>query len=277
MQVAALQNLAAHAPGLGQGLARVRGGQLQAARLALQAGQGQQIADHAREVGAVLENDLAETAAFRRGVQADEGFRIALNGRERGAQFVRDIGHEVAAHALQAHQFRDVVEHGHGPQVAVRPGGPRQADRHDLAGRQGEVQMALHPAVFVARPAAGAGTGRVMGYALRRGRRRGRGQHLVHGLLQFRRGDDLHHLRAPGRGRGRKFPGKSAVAAADVPVRPQYQHAVAHGVQNAFQLGGLVRGGAHVLLDIFGHAVDRVGQGREFTARNAPQAALEIA
>ena len=60
-------------------------------------------------------------------------------------------------------------------------------------------------------------------------------------------------------------------------VRPQYQHAVAHGVQNAFQLGGLVRGGTHMFLDIFGHAVDRVGQGREFTARNAPQAALEIA
>ena len=169
MQVAALQNLSAHAFGLGQSLTRVRGGQLQAARLAFQAGQSQQVADHAREISAVLENDLAETAALRRGVQADEGFRIALDGRERGAQFVRDVGHEVAAHALQAHQLRNVVEHGHGPQVAVRPGGPRQADRHDLAGRQGEVQVALHPTVFVARLAAGTRTGRVMGCALRCG------------------------------------------------------------------------------------------------------------
>ena len=38
---------------------------------------------------------------------------VALDGRERRAQLVRDVGHEVAAHAIGVAQVRDVVQHEH--------------------------------------------------------------------------------------------------------------------------------------------------------------------
>ena len=45
---------------------------------------------------------------------AKQRFRESLNGGERRLEFVRDVGDEILAHALQAAQFGDVVQHHHG-------------------------------------------------------------------------------------------------------------------------------------------------------------------
>src|ERR1700757_2979193 len=60
----------------------------------------------------MLENDGEESSAVLRIIDgaANQGFRKALNGGQRGAEFVRDVGDKVAADALKAAQFGDVMK-----------------------------------------------------------------------------------------------------------------------------------------------------------------------
>ena len=55
-----------------------------------------------------------------RRVIVQERLDVALDGRERRAQFVRDVGHEIAAHAVGVAQVRDVVQHQHGARAPRR-------------------------------------------------------------------------------------------------------------------------------------------------------------
>ena len=60
-------------------------------------------------------------------------------------------------------------------------------------------------------------------------------------------------------------------------MRPKHQHTVAHGFEYAFKLGSLLCRRAHMVFNIFGHAVHGFCQRRKFLAGNTAQAALKIA
>ena len=100
---------------------------------------------------------------------------------------------------------------------------------------------------------------------------------VINGILQGWRRDDFNHLSAQGRRGIGKLPGQRPVAAADAPTRAKHQHPVAHSVKDAFKLGCLLSRCADVLLNIFGHAVHGVRQGRELAPWNAAQATLKVA
>ena len=59
-------------------------------------------------------------------------------------------------------------------------------------------------------------------------------------------------------------------------MRAQHQHAIAHGFQYAFKLGCLLSSSAHMVFNIFGHAVYGFSQRGKFPAGNAPQTPLKI-
>ena len=177
-----------------------------------------------------------------------------------------DIGHEIAADALQLHQVADVAEDKHRAQTSIGQYGQGDEHREDPA-----AQMQLHLAqgaghIQILLTVAGGRAGHLGG-----------AQHGIHGILQFGRGDHLDDRAARHVGHLGKKAGKGAVAATDAALRPQHQHAVAHGVEHAFQLGGLVRGDAHLLADAVGHAVHGFGQGGEFRARQTAQTPLQTA
>ena len=201
-----------------------------------------------------------------RGIHAEQGLGIALDGGQRRTQLMGDIGHEIAADALQLHQVADVAEDQHRAQTGIGQYGQGDEHREDPA-----AQMQLHLAqgtghIQILVPVAGGRAGHLGG-----------AQHGIHGILQFGRGDHLDDRAARHVGHLGEEAGKGAVAAADAALRPQHQHAVTHGVEHALQLGGLVRGDAHLLADAVGHAVHGFGQGGELRARQTAQAALQAA
>ena len=60
----------------------------------------------------MVADDFNEAAAVSGVIQsaAEKSFRETLDGRERGAKLVRNIRHEILAHALEAAQFADFVQ-----------------------------------------------------------------------------------------------------------------------------------------------------------------------
>ena len=88
--------------------------------------------------------------------------------------------------------------------------------------------------------------------------------------------DGLDDLRAELPPHHREQADEGRVATAYLSLRAKHQHPVAHGVEHGFELGRLIRGVAHLTLDIGGHAVHRFHQRRELLARQAAETALEI-
>ena len=265
-QLAFLQAGLAQAARLIEGGGAFRGAELQGASLPFQTGQHQQILQHAGQRTAVTVDDGRKVLRLFRGIHAEQGLGIALDGGQRRAQLMGDIGHEIAADALQLHQVADVAEDQYRAQTGIGQYGQGDEHREDPA-----AQMQLHLAqgtghIQILVPVAGGRAGHLGG-----------AQHGIHGILQFGRGDHLDDRAARHVGHLGEEAGKGAVAAADAPLRPQHQHAVAHGVEHALQLGGLVRGDAHLLADAVGHAVHGLGQGGELRARQTAQAALQAA
>ena len=82
----------------------------------------QQIIGEPRQPPRVLADNFDEALPIRLVVQraAQKRFGKSLNRGQRRLEFVRDIGHEIAPHALEPAQLRDVVKH---QDRAIRSGG----------------------------------------------------------------------------------------------------------------------------------------------------------
>ena len=102
--------------------------------------QPQQVAHQSFHAQGVARDDLEEAPRTRRlGAAVEERLDVAADRGERRAQLVRDVGHEVAAHAIGAAQLGDVVQHD----ARRRWRGRRDrgaADRHDEAVRQRQLE-----------------------------------------------------------------------------------------------------------------------------------------
>src|SRR5713226_1408644 len=100
----------------------------------------EQILGKPRETPGVFENNFEEADTILRIVDGpgEKRFRETLDGGKRRAQLVRNVGDEIAAHALEFAQFGDVVQHDH------RAGGFRGADRCDSDRKKMLAQRAGH-------------------------------------------------------------------------------------------------------------------------------------
>ena len=138
-QLAFLQAGLAQAARLIEGGGAFRGAELQGASLPFHTGQYQQILQHAGQRTAVTVDDGRKVLRLFRGIHAEQGLGIALDGGQRRAQLMGDIGHEIAADALQLHQVADVAEDQHRAQTGIGQYGQGDEHREDPA-----AQMQLH-------------------------------------------------------------------------------------------------------------------------------------
>ena len=196
------------------------------------------------EVGAPVGLGERGAAEQRLGEAADRG-----EGR---AQLVRGIGDEFAAHLLELHQLRHVVQHGDRPRARGAAG--RQA--HGV-----HAQRAVHGVRHLDRPG-----DRLVGVL-------GRLEHL--GELGVA---DRFERRAAAQLAGHaEEVAQVLVAEQDPLVRVDHQHAFDHSVEHRLQLLLLARRELGALAELLGHALERGRDLAELVAEAQREPVAEIA
>ena len=165
----------------------------------------------------------------------------SLDRRQRGLEFMRNIGHEIPAHALQAAQFRNVMQHQHG---ATCFRGPHRRGRH------AETAAAYGADFYFAGDLVASG------------------KNLAHRRDQIRLSQTLHKF-LPLRASLRQFEDlfERLVAIENALVAANHGHSLHHAAEYGRRPIALVGERVDRLSELRNHAAHRVGKVREFVSR----------
>ena len=223
--------------------------------LLLHAGQGQQVFEDGVQPLGLLGDDFEELlpllGVVHRPVQ--QRFDIALDGSDGRFQFVGDIGHEIAADALQPFQVGNVVDHQQGAAAAF--GSVAEHGAVDV--QESRFAVAEHDLAF----------DRLL-----------RGNHGGHELVEIDAADDLRQRAAfrPG-GVHAQEAGRGIVHAEQALVGVDGQDAFHHAGEDGVALVPLPHDRVELVFQVGGHLVERFGQAADFLGIGGREAMAQVA